>query len=90
MLRILKGKLLVWLIVYSIVVPRWADAYIEPGIASQMLQILVAGVIGASVFIRGVRVRLVYFFGWLKRRWKLNKAVERIDREGEMKEIDDN
>lgn len=58
--------LLVALLVVLVLTPRDAHAYLDPGTGSFLLQMLIAGVVGALYYIRVSWARIKGYFGGTK------------------------
>lgn len=50
------------LIIFDLLAPGPAQAYIDPGVGSMLLQALAAGAISLLVFWRGLRRKIAAFF----------------------------
>ena len=49
---------------WGVILAKNANAYIDPGIAVAIWQLLLAGLVGAVFFIRTLRLRFMQIFLW--------------------------
>jgi len=65
------------LIVWGLFTPRVSHAYIEPGMATVLWQLLLGGLIGASFFFHKIRFAITRLIAWLFSSFRKKKPASK-------------
>jgi hypothetical protein len=75
------------LVLCGLLVPIAVSAYIEPGMAAILWQIVIAGLVGFMVFVRQIRLWFFSLIRLVRRGLTRNNTTDKTDEDGSQEEL---